>query len=119
MGGGLRGAGRRDPACPWVLLSGGVDDATFERQVEVACHAGASGVLVGRSVWAEAATHAGPARDAFLAGTEGATGSPASPSSWTTSRSPWRPRWAAARATGAARARLVRSGTERRPTIRR
>ncbi len=25
---------------PWVLLSGGVDDATFERQVEVACRAG-------------------------------------------------------------------------------
>src|SRR5829696_2107956 len=51
---------------PWVLLSGGVDDATFERQVAVACHAGASGVLVGRSVWAEAATLAPPARDAFL-----------------------------------------------------
>ena len=41
---------------PWVLLSGGVDDATFEAQVRVACEAGASGVLVGRSVWAEAAT---------------------------------------------------------------
>ena len=41
---------------PWVLLSGGVDDATFERQVGVACAAGASGVLVGRSVWADAAT---------------------------------------------------------------
>jgi tagatose-1,6-bisphosphate aldolase len=27
---------------PWVLLSGGVDDATFERQVAVACRAGAS-----------------------------------------------------------------------------
>ena len=43
---------------PWVLLSGGVDDATFERQVAVACRAGASGVLVGRSVWAEAANTA-------------------------------------------------------------
>ena len=32
---------------PWVLLSGGVDDATFERQVAAACAAGASGVLVG------------------------------------------------------------------------
>ena len=41
---------------PWVLLSGGVDDATFEAQVETACRAGASGVLVGRSVWADAAT---------------------------------------------------------------
>ena len=51
---------------PWVLLSGGVDDATFEAQVGVACAAGASGVLVGRSVWAEAATLAADDRDAFL-----------------------------------------------------
>ena len=43
-------------ALPWVLLSGGVDDATFEAQVASACDAGASGALVGRSVWAEAAT---------------------------------------------------------------
>lgn len=55
---------------PWVLLSGGVDDVTFEAQVETACRAGASGVLVGRSVWAEAATLAPDARDRFLA-TEG------------------------------------------------
>jgi tagatose-1,6-bisphosphate aldolase len=54
---------------PWVLLSGGVDDATFEAQVRVACDAGASGVLVGRSVWAEAATLAPAARDAFLRST--------------------------------------------------
>jgi tagatose 1,6-diphosphate aldolase len=53
-------------AAPWVLLSGGVDEATFEAQVETACRAGASGVLVGRSVWAEAATLAPEARDAFL-----------------------------------------------------
>ncbi|HEX7473256.1 MAG TPA: tagatose 1,6-diphosphate aldolase, partial [Candidatus Limnocylindrales bacterium] len=53
-------------AVPWVLLSGGVDEATFEAQVETACRAGASGVLVGRSVWAEAATMAPEARDAFL-----------------------------------------------------
>jgi tagatose 1,6-diphosphate aldolase len=52
---------------PWVLLSGGVDDATFERQVATACDAGASGVLVGRSVWAPAATMAAPDRDAWLA----------------------------------------------------
>ena len=51
---------------PWVLLSGGVDDATFERQVRVACEAGASGVLVGRSVWAEAAAMAPAERDRFL-----------------------------------------------------
>jgi tagatose 1,6-diphosphate aldolase len=53
---------------PWVLLSGGVDDARFERQVAVACRAGASGVLVGRSVWAPAATMAPIDRDAWLAG---------------------------------------------------
>jgi tagatose 1,6-diphosphate aldolase len=51
---------------PWVLLSGGVDDATFEAQVETACRAGASGALVGRSVWADAATMPPDARDAFL-----------------------------------------------------
>lgn len=55
-------------AVPWVLLSGGVDDATFERQVEVACAAGASGVLVGRSVWSPSATMASADRDAWLAG---------------------------------------------------
>jgi len=57
---------------PWVLLSGGVDDATFERQVAAACRAGASGVLVGRSVWAPAATLPPAERDAWLAG-EGRT----------------------------------------------
>jgi tagatose-1,6-bisphosphate aldolase len=56
-------------AVPWVLLSGGVDDATFEAQVATACGAGASGVLVGRSVWADAATSAPAERDAFLATT--------------------------------------------------
>lgn len=57
-------------ALPWVLLSGGVDDSTFERQVTAACRAGASGVLVGRSVWAPAATMAAAERDEWLA-TEG------------------------------------------------
>lgn len=56
-------------ALPWVLLSGGVDDATFEAQVATACAAGASGVLVGRSVWAEAARLEATARDAFLSTT--------------------------------------------------
>jgi tagatose 1,6-diphosphate aldolase len=55
---------------PWVLLSGGVDDATFEAQVASACRAGASGVLVGRSVWAPSATLPPADRDAWLA-TEG------------------------------------------------
>ena len=55
---------------PWVLLSGGVDDATFERQVATACAAGASGVLVGRSVWAPSAMMSPAERDAWLT-TEG------------------------------------------------
>ena len=54
-------------AVPWVLLSGGVDEATFAAQVETACEAGASGVLAGRSVWAEAATMSAATRDVFLA----------------------------------------------------
>jgi tagatose-1,6-bisphosphate aldolase len=54
---------------PWVLLSGGVDETTFEAQVSTACEAGASGVLVGRSVWADAATMDPAARDRFLAET--------------------------------------------------
>lgn len=40
---------------PWVLLSAGVDFATFARQVWVACQNGASGFLVGRAVWGDAA----------------------------------------------------------------
>lgn len=51
---------------PWVLLSGGVDGPTFEAQASVACESGASGVLVGRSVWADAATMAEAERDTFL-----------------------------------------------------
>ena len=54
---------------PWVLLSGGVDAATFEAQVRVACAAGASGVLAGRSIWAESATMPPSERDAFLVDT--------------------------------------------------
>jgi tagatose 1,6-diphosphate aldolase len=54
---------------PWVILSGGVDDAVFEAQVRIACEAGASGALVGRSVWAPAAIEAEPARSAWLRST--------------------------------------------------
>jgi len=54
---------------PWVILSAGVDDATFEAQTLAACRAGASGVLVGRSVWKEAAHMEAPERDAWLAET--------------------------------------------------
>jgi tagatose 1,6-diphosphate aldolase len=39
---------------PWVILSAGVDYPTFEREVELACRAGASGYLAGRAVWQEA-----------------------------------------------------------------
>ena len=53
-------------AVPWVLLSGGVDEATFRAQVEVACSTGASGVLAGRSVWAEAATMPAGSRAGYL-----------------------------------------------------
>jgi tagatose 1,6-diphosphate aldolase len=81
---------------PWVLLSGGVDDATFERQVRVACEAGASGVLVGRSVWAEAATMAAGDRDAFL-GSEGRARLGRLAALVDEVGAPWRPRWQAAR----------------------
>ena len=43
------------------------DEEMFESQVAAACQAGASGVVVGRSVWAPAATMAASARDAWLA----------------------------------------------------
>jgi tagatose-1,6-bisphosphate aldolase len=51
---------------PWVLLSGGVSFETFELQTQVACRAGASGVMVGRAVWQEAVGLTGEARRAFL-----------------------------------------------------
>jgi tagatose 1,6-diphosphate aldolase len=38
---------------PWVILSAGVDYATFKQQVEMACRAGASGFLGGRAIWQE------------------------------------------------------------------
>ncbi len=38
-----------------MLLSAGVSFDAFCRQVEVACAAGASGYIVGRAVWGEAA----------------------------------------------------------------
>jgi len=39
---------------PWILLSAAVDYETFLHQVTAACHAGASGIAVGRAVWKEA-----------------------------------------------------------------
>jgi tagatose 1,6-diphosphate aldolase len=51
---------------PWTLLSAGVSFETFLRQTELACEAGASGVMVGRAVWAEATRLHGDEREQFL-----------------------------------------------------
>jgi tagatose 1,6-diphosphate aldolase len=80
---------------PWVLLSGGVDDATFEAQVEVACTAGASGVLVGRSVWAPAAALPPEKRSEWLE-SEGAARLRRLADLVEAAGQPWRPRWMAA-----------------------
>lgn len=57
-----------DQVCdvPWVLLSAGVSFEVFAKQVEVACKAGCSGFMVGRSVWGEAVSLQGAARTEFL-----------------------------------------------------
>ncbi|MBO8141101.1 MAG: tagatose 1,6-diphosphate aldolase [Firmicutes bacterium] len=62
---------RLDEACrvPWALLSAGVDFATYRRQLEAACRAGASGFVAGRAIWREAVEMTDePARQAFLTG---------------------------------------------------
>ena len=51
---------------PWALLSAGVTFDTFVKQTEIACKAGASGVIVGRAVWAEAVELTGEARKSFV-----------------------------------------------------
>lgn len=51
---------------PWVLLSGGEADGRFEARVEVACRAGASGIVAGRAVWGDAARLDPDARSRFL-----------------------------------------------------
>lgn len=53
-------------AVPWVLLSAGVDFETYMQQVRVACVAGASGILCGRTVWKETTQLDVVARRAFL-----------------------------------------------------
>ncbi len=54
---------------PWVILSAGVGYEDFRTQVEIACRAGASGYLAGRSIWRDAvSTHDPAARDAAVAG---------------------------------------------------
>lgn len=57
-----------DAACvtPWALLSAGVAWDTFLRQAIAACQHGASGVIAGRAIWAEAAALDGAERDAFI-----------------------------------------------------
>jgi tagatose-1,6-bisphosphate aldolase len=57
-----------DAACtvPWALLSAGVDYDTFARQARIACVNGASGVIVGRAIWAEALALMGSARIDWL-----------------------------------------------------
>ncbi|MBN1857029.1 MAG: tagatose 1,6-diphosphate aldolase [Dehalococcoidia bacterium] len=39
---------------PWIILSAGVDFSSFQREVEIASKAGASGFLAGRALWQEA-----------------------------------------------------------------
>ncbi len=39
---------------PWIILSAGVNFESFQREVELACRAGASGFLAGRALWQEA-----------------------------------------------------------------
>ena len=51
---------------PWVLLSAGVDFDVFAKQTEIACQAGASGVIVGRAVWKESIALKDDALDDFL-----------------------------------------------------
>jgi tagatose 1,6-diphosphate aldolase len=60
-----------DAACtvPWALLSAGVDYTIFAEQARIACEAGASGVIVGRAVWAEAVTFQGAALNQFVSET--------------------------------------------------
>jgi len=55
-------------AVPWVLLSGGAPWNVFLRQAEIACAAGASGVMAGRAFWKEAVIADRSARNRFLAG---------------------------------------------------
>ena len=51
---------------PWVLLSASAEYDLFLRMVRVACQQGCTGVAVGRAVWQEAASLAGPEREQFL-----------------------------------------------------
>jgi tagatose 1,6-diphosphate aldolase len=53
---------------PWVILSAGVGYPDFKAQVKIACTAGASGYLAGRSIWRDAvSTHDPVDREAAVA----------------------------------------------------
>jgi tagatose-1,6-bisphosphate aldolase len=54
---------------PWTLLSAGESFETFKQQLGVACRAGCSGFVGGRSIWQEAARLAGAAQADFLTNT--------------------------------------------------
>lgn len=51
---------------PWILLSAAVDYEIYQRQMEAACRAGASGIAVGRAVWQEAVGADSRERASFL-----------------------------------------------------
>lgn len=53
-------------ACPWAVLSAGVDFNLFKRQVEIACQSGASGYIAGRAVWKEGIPMPPQQRDDWL-----------------------------------------------------
>ena len=60
--------GELNEACdaPWALLSAGVSYDVFVRQARLACQAGASGVIAGRAVWADAVALSAPERERFV-----------------------------------------------------
>ena len=51
---------------PWAVLSAGVDFETFKRQAKIACQAGASGYVAGRSFWQDLAKLPRAEHSAFL-----------------------------------------------------
>ncbi len=52
---------------PWVLLGGGADAETLERQIGEACAAGAIGFIVGRTLWTDALVPDPAERERILA----------------------------------------------------
>lgn len=51
---------------PWALLSGGEPFAIFKLQLQIACEAGCSGFIAGRSLWGEAAMATQSEREEIL-----------------------------------------------------